>query len=175
MQHRRAFVLEIDLHQLRQRVEPRDAVVALKHRLAARLQDAVHLLHQAVARCRCTARRRARTRSRSDRRETAAPRRRRPAGGREGRDVRRSAAPARMAESAMSTPVARAPPRANRTRSTPVPQPTSSTRLARQPVKGHQAQQVMELVEVILVEIVEEPGRTRRMREIARSWMCSFQ
>ena len=35
--------------------------------------------------------------------------------------------------------------------------------LAGQPVKGHQPQQVMELVEVILVEVVEEPGRARRV------------
>src|SRR2546422_10596814 len=36
-QHRRALVLETDLHQLRQRVEPRTTVVHLKNRLAARL------------------------------------------------------------------------------------------------------------------------------------------
>src|SRR5919198_2336568 len=35
-QHRRVVVLEADLHQLRQPVEPRDAVVDLKDRLAAR-------------------------------------------------------------------------------------------------------------------------------------------
>jgi hypothetical protein len=32
---------------------------------------------------------------------------------------------------------------------------------AGQPIKWHKAKQVMELVEVVLVEIVEEPGRTR--------------
>src|SRR5438034_10412595 len=37
-QHRSIFVLEADLHQLRQRVEPRDAVVDLEDRVAARLQ-----------------------------------------------------------------------------------------------------------------------------------------
>ncbi len=35
--------------------------------------------------------------------------------------------------------------------------------LAGQPVKWHQAKQMMELVEVVFVEIVEEPGRTRLM------------
>ncbi len=51
-------------------------------------------------------------------------------------------------------------------------------RLAGQPVKGHQPQQVMELVEVIFVEVVEEPGRSgrvtrnRQIVDVLRSSSC---
>src|SRR5262249_8763430 len=45
-QHRRIVVLEADLHQLRERVEPRHPVVDLKDGLAAWLQDAAALLDQ---------------------------------------------------------------------------------------------------------------------------------
>ena len=44
--HRGIVVLEADLHQLRQRVEPRDAVVHLKDRLPTGLQHAAAFLHQ---------------------------------------------------------------------------------------------------------------------------------
>ena len=45
-QHRRVLVLEADLHQLRQRVQPRNPVVDLENRLAARLEDAAALVDQ---------------------------------------------------------------------------------------------------------------------------------
>src|SRR5438552_13156163 len=45
-QHRRIVVLEADLHELRQRVEPRNPVINLKNRLAAGLQDAAALFDQ---------------------------------------------------------------------------------------------------------------------------------
>src|SRR2546428_10326569 len=51
-QHRRIVVLETDLHQLRQRIQPRDAVVDLKDRLSSRPQDAVALVHERL-RTRC--------------------------------------------------------------------------------------------------------------------------
>ena len=58
-----------------------------------------------------------------------------------------------------STPVADAPPRAKCTRSTPVPQPTSSTRRPRGAGEFDQPLQVVQLLEVILIEIGEEAGR----------------
>ena len=68
-----------------------------------------------------------------------------------------------MADGARSTPVTTAPPLANRARSTPAPQPTSSTAEPAIAVEVDEPQQVMQLLEVILVEIVEEPARPDRM------------
>ena len=45
---RRVFVLQSDLHQTRQCVEPRNPVVDLEHRVAAWLEDAAALGHQAL-------------------------------------------------------------------------------------------------------------------------------
>ena len=45
-QHRRVVVLEAHFHQLRQRIQPRNAVVDLKDRLAARLEHAAALVHE---------------------------------------------------------------------------------------------------------------------------------
>ncbi len=68
-----------------------------------------------------------------------------------------------MADAARSTPVTIAPPLANRARSTAAPQPTSSTALPAVAVEVDQPQQMMQLLEVILIEIVEEPARADRM------------
>ena len=68
-----------------------------------------------------------------------------------------------IAEGEISTPVARAPPRANRTRSVPAPQPTSRTRRPAYPSKFTSRRQVMQLVEMILIEVGEEPGGSDRV------------
>ena len=73
----------------------------------------------------------------------------------------------------ISTPLTIAPPRANRTRSVPAPQPTSST-VPAIAVEIDQPQEVVQLLEVILVEIGEE-GAGPGPLVISRSWMCWFQ
>ena len=62
-----------------------------------------------------------------------------------------------MAAGAMSTPVTTAPARAKRTRSTPAPQPDVEHLLPALAVEVDETEQVMQLVEVVLVEIGEEP------------------
>jgi glycerol-3-phosphate dehydrogenase len=52
LQHRRVLVFEPDLHHRRQRVQPRDPVVDLKDREAARFQDAAALVHEPLRVCR---------------------------------------------------------------------------------------------------------------------------
>ena len=68
-----------------------------------------------------------------------------------------------MADDDRSTPVTTAPPLANRARSVPAPQPTSSTRRAAIPVEVDEPQQVVQLLEVVLVEVGEEPRRPDRV------------
>ena len=168
-EHGRVFVLERHLHQLRQRVQPRHAVVDLEDGLAARLQHAAALVDQRPGVAACTARRRARnTRSNSP----SANGRCSPSASRRSawspccaKFCRASA----MADAARSTPVTTAPPLAKRTRSVPAPQPTSSTRPAAVPVEVDEPQQMVQLLEVILVEVGEEPGDPTGCDVISRS------
>ena len=161
-QHRRIVVLEADLHQLRQRVQPRNAVVDLEHRLAARLQDAVALvdealrvggvLHDAV---------------REDEIEGVVGKRKRLAVG----DAQVGIEPlllevclrqvdGRCGEiDAGAHGAALREPREIDGRAAA----DLEDRLAAVSIEVDETQQVMELLEVILIEIVEEPARPHRM------------
>ena len=128
-------MLEADLHQLRQRIQPRDAVVDLKDGLASRLQDAVALVHELLR-----IRRVLDDAVRVDEIERVVGKRQALGVGdleSPGEPLlRKLALASAMADSVRSTPETSAPPFANRARSTPAPQPTSSTDRPRQPLKS---------------------------------------
>ena len=164
MEDRRTFVLEIDLHQLRQRVQPGNAVVALEHRFAARLQHPAHFVHEPSA-----IRGVLHDAVREHVVEMVVGKRQSltvgdEQGGAAAVDVATFCRASRIADSDRSTPTTRALPRAKRTRSTPVPHPRSSTALPGEPVERDQRQQMMQLVEMIVVEIAKEFGRAGGMR-----------
>ena len=169
-QHGRVFVFERRLHDLRQHVQPGDPVVALKHRRPTRAEHAMALGDDLCGRRPRIGPRHARRRSRTRRRQTAAIRRRRPPLLPRPCCVQILARQRHGAGAKDRRPSTRAPPRANRTTSTPAPQPTSNTARPRQAVEVDEPKQMVQLLEVVRVEIGEEPGRARRdAGEMSRS------
>jgi 3',5'-cyclic AMP phosphodiesterase CpdA len=116
----RVLVLQPHIHQPRQRIQPGNAVVDLEDGLAAWLENAAAFGDQALGVCGVL-----NDAVRIDEVERVVAE----------RQVFAVGDP-EIADSARSTPVTIAPPRAKRARSTPAPQPTSRTRRPRYPSKS---------------------------------------
>ena len=164
LQHRRIDVLEIDLRHLRQARSatrcgctpetPPGRPVSARDGTRAPARD----------RPSCTARHRARRRDRTTRSPNGSASPSATASCAGSFSSAKFCAASAIDEGARSTPVTFAPWRANRTRSVPAPHPTSSTRRPAELVERHEPRQMVQLLEMILLEIGEEPRRARRMR-----------
>ena len=156
-------MLEADLHQLRQRVQPRDAVVDLEDGLAARLEHAPALVDQPlrIGGVLDDAVRVDEVERVVGKRQTA--RRRRPRNSPRSPCCSKLARASSMADAARSTPVTIGAALGEAGEIDAGAAADFENRSAAVAVKVDEPQQMVELFEMILIEIVEEPARSDRM------------